>query len=145
MLQSNRLQNGIPFDTHARRITEVFNRFLNEGMPPIKGIDPIGSTIWNYTKLYLRRLNLENAAPKDILRDAEYLLYTSYKDIAFVSLLWRQVAQKDRYDSIIILVPLFEGVRKNFIFVDHTTKATIQKGFQNYYYFVVIFKVGNPK
>lgn len=104
--------------------TEIFNRFLKEGMPPISRFAPyaLGVAIWNYTiQLYLRE-NPENAAPKNVLRDAEYLLYTFYKDIAFVS--------GDKWHKKFVdEVPLFEGVRKNFIFVDFTTEATIQEGF----------------
>ena len=89
--------------------------------------------MWNYTiQLYLRE-NPENAAPKDALRDAEYLHYTFYKDIAFVS--------GDKWHrKFVDEVPLFEGVRENFIFVDLTTKTTIQEGFSK-----LLLEVGNPK
>ena len=104
--------------------TEIFNRFLNEGMPPISRFAPyaLGVAIWNYTiQLYLRE-NPENAAPKNVLRDAEYLLYTFYKDIAFIS--------GDKWHKKFVdEIPLFEKVRQNFIFVDLTTKTTIQEGF----------------
>ena len=104
--------------------TEIFNRFLNESMPPISRFAPyaLGVAIWTYTiQLYLRE-NPENAAPKGALRDAAYLLYTTYKDISFVS--------GDKWHKKFVdEVPLFEGVRKNFIFVYLTTKATIQEGF----------------
>ena len=104
--------------------TQIFNRFLNEGMPPISRFVPyaLGVAIWNYTiQLYLRE-NPENAAPKGVLRDAAYLLYTTYKDIAFVS--------GDKWHKKFVdEVPLFEGVRENFIFVDLTTKTTTQEGF----------------
>lgn len=104
--------------------TEIFNRFLREDMPPISRFAPyaLGVAIWNYTiQLYLRE-NPKNAAPKNVLRDAEYLLYTFYKDIAFVS--------GDKWHKKIVdEVPLFQGIRDKFIFVDFTTKATIQEGF----------------
>ena len=109
--------------THDER-NQIFNRFLKEGMPPISRFAPyaLGVTIWTYTiQLYLRE-NPKNAAPKDILRDATYLLYTTYKDTAFVS--------GDKWHKKIVdEVPLFEGVHENFIFVDLTTKAIMQKGF----------------
>lgn len=104
--------------------TEIFNRFLSEGMPPISRFAPyaLGVAIWNYTiQLYLRE-NRENAAPKGALRDAVYLLYTTYKDIAFVS-------GDKLHRKFVDEVPLFEGLRENFTFVDLTTKATIQDGF----------------
>ena len=104
--------------------TQIFNRFLKEDMPPISRFAPyaLGVAIWTYTiQLYLRE-NSKNAAPKDVLRDATYLLYTVYKDIAFVS---GDKWQKKMVDE----VPLFERGRENFIFVDLTTKATIQEGF----------------
>ena len=103
---------------------QIFTRFLNEGMPPISRFAPyaLGVAIWNFTiQLYLRE-NPENAAPKNVLRDAVYLLYTSSKDITFVS--------SDKWHrKFVNEVPLFEGVRENFLFVDNTTKATIQEGF----------------
>ena len=114
---------------------QIFNRFLKESMPPISRFAPyaLGVAIWNYTiQLYLRE-NLENAAPKDALRDAEYLHYTFYKDIAFVS--------GDKWHKKFVdEVPLFEGVRENFIFVDLATKTTIQEGFSK-----LLLEVGNPK
>ena len=104
--------------------TQIFNRFLKEDMPPISRFAPyaLGVAIWNYTiQLYLRE-NLENAAPRNVLRDAEYLHYTFYKDIAFVS--------GDKWHKKFVdEVPLFEGVRENFTFVDLTSKATINEGF----------------
>ena len=103
--------------------TQIFNRFLKEDRPPISRFAPyaLGAAIWNYTiQLYLRE-NPENAAPKNVLRDAVYLLYTSYKEIAFVS--------GDKWHrKFIDEVPLFEGCRENFTFIDLTTKATIQEG-----------------
>ena len=104
--------------------TQIFNRFLNEGMPPIRRFAPyaLGVAIWNYTiQLYLRE-NPENAAPKGVLRDAAYLLYTTYKDITFVS------GDKD-HKKFVDEVPLFKEVRENFTFVDPGTKATIREGF----------------
>ena len=92
-------------------------------MPSISRFAPyaLGVAIWTYTiQLYLRE-NSENAAPKNVLRDAAYLLYTFYKDITFVS--------GDKWHQRVIdEVPLFEKVRKNFIFVDLTSKTTINKG-----------------
>ena len=104
--------------------TQIFNRFLKEDMPPISRFAPyaLGVAIWTYTiQLYLRE-NPKNTAPKDALRDAEYLHYTFYKDIAFVS---GDKWQKKIVDEVL----LFEGVCENFIFVDLKTKATIQEGF----------------
>ena len=104
--------------------TQIFNRFLKEDMPPINRFAPyaLGAMVWRLTiHLYLRE-NPENAAPKNVLRDAIYLLYTSSKDITFVS--------SDKWHrKFVNEVPLFEGVRENFLFVDNTTKATIQEGF----------------
>ena len=104
--------------------TQIFDRFLKEGLPPISRFAPyaLGAVIWNFTmQLYLRE-NPENAAPKDVLRDAVYLFYTSYSNTTFVS--------ADKWHRRFINeVPLFEGVRENFVFVDLTTKATIQEGF----------------
>ena len=115
--------------------TLIFNRFLKEGMPPISRFAPyaLGVAIWNYTIQFYLRENLENATPRNVLRDAEYLHYTFYKDIAFVS--------GDKWHKRFVEeVPLFEGVRENFIFVDLTTKTTIQEGFSK-----LLLEVGNPK
>lgn len=104
--------------------TQIFNRLLEEGIPPIGRFAPyaLRIAIWNYTIQFYLRENLENAAPRNVLRDAEYLHYTFYKDIAFIS--------GDKWHKKFINeVPLFEGVRENFTFVDLTTKATIQEGF----------------
>ena len=103
--------------------TQIFNRFLEEGMPPIRRFVPyaLGAAIWNYTmQLYLRE-NPENAAPKNVLRDAAYLFYMSHKGVTFVS--------ADKWHRRFINeVPLFEEVREDFIFVDLTTKGTIREG-----------------
>lgn len=103
--------------------TQIFNRFLKEGMPPISRFAPyaLGAAIWNYTiQLYLRE-NPENAAPKNVLRDAVYLLYTAYREITFAS--------GDKWHKKFINeVPLFEGCRESFTFVDLTSKATIKEG-----------------
>ena len=103
---------------------QIFNRFLNEDMPPISRFAPyaLNAVIWNYTiQLYLRE-NPKEPPPKDFLRDAEYLLYTYHKGITFVS--------GDKWHrKFVNEVPLFEGVRENFVFVDLTTKETIQEGF----------------
>ena len=112
-----------PLITQEER-TQIFNRFLKESMPPISRFAPyaLGVAIWNFTiQLYLRE-NPDNTAPRNVLRDAVYLLYTSSKDITFVS--------SDKWHrKFVNEVPLFEGVRENFLFVDNTTKATIQEGF----------------
>ncbi len=111
-----------PILTQEER-TQIFNRFIEEDMPPIRRFAPyaLGATIWNFTmQLYLRE-NPENAAPKNVLRDAAYLLYTSYKGTTFVS--------GDKWHrKFINEVPLFEGVRENFIFVDPKNKGTVQEG-----------------
>ena len=60
--------------------------------------------------------------PKMYLGMLHTCFYTTYKDIAFVS--------GDKWHKKFVAeVPLFEGVRENFIFVDLTTKSTIQEGF----------------
>ena len=104
--------------------TQIFNRFLQEDMPPIRRFAPyaLGVAIWNYTiQLYLRE-NPENAAPRNVLRDAVYMLHTAYKNITFVS--------ADKWHrKFVNEVPLFENIRGNFIFVDLTTMETIQAGF----------------
>ena len=111
-----------PILTEEER-TQIFNRFLKEDRPPISRFAPyaLGAAIWNYTiQLYLRE-NPENAAPRNVLRDAVYLLYTGYKEIIFAS--------GDKWHrKFINEVPLFEGCRESFTFVDLTTKATIQEG-----------------
>ena len=104
--------------------TQVFNRFLKEDMPPINRFAPyaLRAAIWIYTiQLYLRE-NSENAAPQNVLRDAEYLLYTYHKGVTFVS--------GDKWHrKFVDEVPLFKPLCKNFIFVDLTTKPTIKEGF----------------
>ena len=104
--------------------TQIFNRFLKEDMPPIIRFAPyaLRTAMWNCTiQLYLRE-NSENAAPKNVLRDAEYLHYTYHKGVTFVS--------ADKWHrKFIDEVPLFKPLCRNFIFVDLTTKATIKEGF----------------
>ena len=103
--------------------TQIFNRFLNEDIPPISRFAPyaLNAVIWNYTiQFYLRGKNPKEPPPKDFLRDAEYLLYTYYKGITFVS--------GDRWHrKFVNEVPLFEGVRENFVFVDTRTKEGLSK------------------
>ena len=104
--------------------TQVFNRFVKEHMPPISKFSPyaLGAMVWRLTiHLYLRE-NPENAAPIGALRDAQYLLYTCYANVSFVSSdKWHRKFMNE--------VPLFKGGCENFTFVDNTTKATIQEGF----------------
>ena len=112
-----------PILTQEER-TRVFNRFLEEGMPPVSRFAPyaLGAMVWIITIQLFLRENPENAAPKNVFRDAAYLLYTSHKDLTFAS--------GDKWHRRFIKeVPLFEGVRENFIFVDLTTKGTIQEDF----------------
>ena len=109
--------------TQEERI-HIFDRFLKEGMPPINRFAPyaLGAVIWNYTIQLLLRENPENAAPRSVLRDAEYLLYTYHNGITFVS--------GDKWHrKFVNEVPLFVRLRENFLFVDLTTKETIQEGF----------------
>ena len=112
------------FNPTQEEHTQIFNRFLKEGMPPISRFAPyaLGAVVWYFTvQLYLRE-NPENAAPINVLRDAQYLLYTYYKNVTFVS--------GDKWHKKFINeVPLFENIRENFIFIDLTTKTTIQAGF----------------
>ena len=93
-------------------------------MPPVNRFAPhaLRAAIWVYTvQLYLRE-NSENAAPKNVLRDAEYLLYTYHTGVTFAS--------GDKWHrKFINEVPLFKPLCRNFIFVDLTTKATIKEGF----------------
>ena len=106
-----------------KSIPKFFNRFLNEDIPPISRFAPyaLNAVIWNYTiQFYLRGKNPKEPPPKDFLRDAEYLLYTYYKGITFVS--------GDRWHrKFVNEVLLFEGVRENFVFVDTRTKEGLSK------------------
>ena len=103
--------------------TQIFNRFLNEDMPPISRFAPyaLSAVIWNYTiQFYLREDPKEPPPTGDFLRDAEYLLYTYHKGITFVS--------GDKWHrKFVNEVPLFEGVRENFVFVDTRTKEGLSK------------------
>ena len=103
---------------------QIFNRFVKEDMPPMRRFAPyaLGAAMWHFTIHLLLRENPKNIAPKDVLRDAAYLFYVAYKNITFVS---GDKWHKKFMDE----VPLFEGVRENFIFVDLTTKETKQEGF----------------
>ena len=106
--------------------THIFNRFVKEDMPPMRRFAPyaLGAAMWNFTIQLVLRENPQNIAPIDVLRDAQYLYYTAYRNITFVS--------GDKWHrKFVNEVPLFEGIRKNFVFVDLTTKATIQEGFSN--------------
>ena len=101
---------------------QIFNRFLNEDMPPISRFAPyaLNAVIWNYTIQFYLRENPKEPPPKDFLRDAEYLLYTYYKGITFVS--------GDKWHrKFVDEVTLFEGVRENFVFVDTRTKEGLSK------------------
>ena len=111
-----------PILTQEER-TQIFDRFFKEGMPSINRFAPyaLGATIWNYTIQLLLRENSENAAPRNVLRDAEYLLYTYHNGITFVS------ADK-WHKKFVNEVPLFKPLRENFLFVDLTTKDTIAEG-----------------
>ena len=103
--------------------TQTFNRFFKEGMPPISRFAPyaLGTAIWNLTIQFYLRENPDDTTPPNVLRDAQYLHYMAYKDVTFVS--------GDKWHKIFVgEVPLFEGIRENFIFVALTTKATIQEG-----------------
>ena len=104
--------------------TRIFSRFLKEDMPPINRFAPyaLRAAIWNCTiQLYLRE-NSENAAPQNVLRDAEYLHYTYHKGVTFAS--------GDKWHrKFIDEVPLCKPLCKNFRFVDLTTKATVKDGF----------------
>ena len=102
--------------------THIFNRFVNEDMPPISRFAPyaLNTEIWNYTIQFYLRENPKEPPPKDFLRDAEYLHYTYYKGITFVS--------GDKWHrKFVDEVPLFEGVRENFVFVDTRTKEGLSK------------------
>ena len=102
---------------------QIFNRFIDEAMPTVSRFAPyaLGVAIWNFTiQLYLRE-NPDGTTPPNVLRDAQYLYYTAYNNITFVS--------ADKWHKIFVNeVPLFEGVHENFVFVDLTTKTTIQEG-----------------
>ena len=97
--------------------TQIINRFLKERMPPIRSFAPyaLGVAAWLLTiHLYLRE-NPENAAPVGVYRDAQYLLYTFYKNVTFVSAdTWHK--------KFINEVPLFANIRENFIFIPHKNK-----------------------
>ncbi len=101
---------------------QIFNRFLKEGMPPLSRFAPyaLSTAIWNYTIQFYLRENPKEPPPHDFLRDAEYLLYTSYRNITFVS--------GDKWHRRFVNeVPLFEGIRENFVFVDTRTKEGLSK------------------
>ena len=102
--------------TQAER-TQIFNRFLDEGMPPIDSFAPhaLMTAIWSITIQLFLRENPENIAPKDVLRDAEYMFYTFHKNLIFVS---ADVWHKKFVDE----VPLFKPLRENFIFIPHKNK-----------------------
>ena len=102
--------------------TQIFNRFFNEDMPHISRFAPyaLNAVIWNYTIQLLLRENPENVARKDDLRDAEYMFYTFSKNITFVS-------GDTSHRKFVNEVPLFEGIRENFVFVDTRTKEGLSK------------------
>ena len=102
---------------------QIFKRFLNENMPPLSRFAPhaLLSRIWHLTiYLYLRE-NPKDTAPVNVIRDAEYMFYTFHKDQTFVS------ADK-WHKKFVNEVSLFKPLRENFLFVDNTTKKTIQEG-----------------
>ena len=107
------------FNLQLKPLNYILPAFLHDKPP--KNFTNNKIAIWNYTiQLYLRE-NPENAAPKGVLRDAAYLLYTAYKDIAFVS--------GDKWHKKFVdEVSLFKGVRENFTFVDPNNEAKISEG-----------------
>lgn len=68
--------------------TQIFNRFLNEDMPPLSRFAPhaLSIMIWYLTiQLYLRENSKNAPPPKGALRDAAYLFYAFYDNVIFVS------------------------------------------------------------
>ncbi len=112
-----------PILTQEER-TQIFNRFLKENMPSISKFAPytLGAMAWRLTIHLFLRENPKDSAPRGgALKDAEYMLYTCYANIYFVSSdKWHRKFMNE--------IPLFKGGLQNFTFVDNTTKETIQEG-----------------
>ena len=109
--------------------TQIFNRFLNEDMPPLSRFAPhaLSIIIWYLTiQLYLRENSKNAPPPKGALRDAAYLFYVFYDNVIFVS-------SDDWQKKIINEVPLFESVRRRFKFIPHKNKSEeeYKKGLQS--------------
>ena len=98
--------------------TQIFNRFLNEDMPPLSRFAPhaLSIMIWYLTiQLYIRENSKHAPPPEGALRDAAYLFYVFYDNVIFVS-------SDDWHQRIINEVPLFESVRRRFKFIPHKNK-----------------------
>ena len=112
-----------PILTQEER-TQIFNRFLNENIPSLSQFAPytLGAMAWCLTIHLFIRENPKDAAPKGgALRDAEYMLYTCYANIYFVS--------SDKcHKKFMNEIPLFKGGLQNFTFVDNTATKTRQEG-----------------
>ena len=99
--------------------TQIFNRFLNEDMPPLSRFAPhaLSIMIWHLTiQLYIRENSKHAPPPEGALRDAEYLFYVFCDNMIFVS-------SDDWHQKIIDEVPLFESVRRRFKFIPHKNKS----------------------
>ena len=111
------LCNGyiIPIDADER--TEIFNRFKNEGKPPLSRFAPYALLT---TKLYLTIFlylveNKENSSPRGALRDFEYLYYAINANVIFISSdMWHKKCIEE--------IPLLEGVRERFKFLPPKNK-----------------------
>lgn len=99
--------------------TQIFNRFLKEGMPPMSRFAPhaLSIMIWNLTiQLYICENSKNAPLSKGALRDAAYLYYVFHNNILFIS-------SDDLHKKFIDEVPLFESVRKRFKFILHKNKS----------------------
>ena len=81
------LCNGYIIPIEADERTGIFNRFKNEGEPPLSRFAPYALLA---TKLYLTIFlylveNRENSSPQGALRDFEYLYYAINANVIFIS------------------------------------------------------------
>lgn len=99
--------------------TDIFNRFLKEDMPPLSRFAPhaLSIIIWFLTiQLFMREVPKSALPPDGALRDAEYLYYVFCNNVTFIS-------SDDWHRKFIDEVPLFESVRRRFIFIPHKNKS----------------------
>lgn len=112
-----------PIFTQEER-TQIFNRYLKEDMPCIIKFAPytLGAMLWYLTIHLFIRENPKDILPKGgVLRDAEYMLYTCYANVYFVS-------SDKLHRTFMNEITLFKSGLENFTYVDLTTKETIQEG-----------------
>lgn len=114
----NFLCDGHIIPVTANDRIQIYNRFINEGRPPIHKFAPYALTTARlYLTMFMYLLeNRENSSPREVLRDFEYLYYALDDNITFVS-------AERWHKKCIEEIPLLKNVRKNFKYTIHKNKS----------------------